>query len=288
MIRRLTTPKLSLSRIPAPADVLATLAEERKTLAADLKSQQDARDGLLRSIPAALVMKEREEVRPAHIMVRGAYDQPGEEVTRDVPGFLPPMKKQDGLKTRMDLAEWFIDPANPLTARVAVNRFWQQFFGVGLVKTSEDFGSQGESPSHPELLDHLAIRFVESGWDVKETVRSIVLSQTYQQSSTATPDQYRRRPGQPTARPRFAVPFGCGGDPRPSAGRFRITEHDDVRQEREATATGRLVEDRGDADFLPQCFCTRYRRKHLSPKRLLVLETRTATSADDDFRRADA
>ncbi|MFK8113878.1 MAG: DUF1553 domain-containing protein, partial [Rubripirellula sp.] len=135
-------------------------------------------------------MKERSEVRPAHIMIRGAYDQPGEEVTRDVPGFLPPMKKQDGLRTRMDLAKWLVDPSNPLTARVAVNRFWQQFFGVGLVKTSEDFGAQGESPSHPKLLDHLAMRFIESGWDVKAIVRSIVLSQTYQQSSTATHQQY--------------------------------------------------------------------------------------------------
>ncbi len=166
------------------------LADELKAVTAKLKQQQNARDDVLRAIPATLIMKEREEVRPAHIMIRGAYDQPGEQVARDVPSFLPPMKKQDGLKTRMDLAEWLTDPANPLTARVAVNRFWQQFFGVGLVKTSEDFGAQGESPSHPELLDHLAIRFIESGWDVKTLVRSIVLSQTYQQSSRAAPDQY--------------------------------------------------------------------------------------------------
>jgi hypothetical protein len=166
------------------------LAKELKALTAKLKKHQNDHDALMLAIPATLVMKERTEVRPAHIMTRGAYDQPGEEVTRNVPGFLPPMKKQDGLKTRMDLAEWFVDPSNPLTARVAVNRFWQQFFGIGLVKTSEDFGSQGESPSHPKLLDHLASRFVKSGWDVKAIVRSIVLSQTYQQSSTATRDQF--------------------------------------------------------------------------------------------------
>jgi hypothetical protein len=112
-----------------------------------------------------------------------------------VPAFLPPMKKTEGLRTRLDLAEWLVDPSNPLTARVAVNRFWQQFFGVGLVKTSEDFGSQGESPSHPKLLDHLANRFVESGWDVKALLRSIVLSQTYQQSSSATREQYLADPG---------------------------------------------------------------------------------------------
>lgn len=168
----------------------AGLTAELHTLTANLKQKTDARDSLLRAIPATLVMKERSEVRPAHIMIRGAYDQPGEQVTRDVPSFLPPIETQDGLATRMDLAQWLVDPSNPLTARVAVNRFWQQLFGVGLVKTSEDFGSQGESPSHPELLDHLATRFVESGWDVKALVRSIALSQTYQQSSVATRDQY--------------------------------------------------------------------------------------------------
>lgn len=166
------------------------LTEELKALTAKLKTQKNARDTLMVAIPATLVMKERSGVRPTHVMIRGAYTQPGDEVSRDVPGFLPPMKKQEGTKTRMDLAEWFVDPSNPLTARVAVNRFWQQFFGVGLVKTSEDFGSQGESPSHPELLDYLAIRFVNTGWDVKAIVRSIVLSQTYQQTSTATRDQY--------------------------------------------------------------------------------------------------
>ncbi len=173
----------------------AALAAELEALTDKLKDRQQARDAVLMAIPATLVMKERDEVRPAHIMVRGAYDQPGEEVTRDVPGFLPPIKKQDGLKTRMDLAEWLTDPSHPLTARVAVNRFWQQFFGVGLVKTAEDFGFQGEPPSHPELLDYLAVRFVDSGWDIKALVRSIVLSQTYQQSSKATPDQYRADPG---------------------------------------------------------------------------------------------
>ena len=172
----------------------AALAEDIKSATDELNEQRNARDNLALAIPAALVMKERVEVRPAYIMTRGAYDQPGDEVSRDVPAFLPPLKKTEGLRTRMDLAEWLVDPANPLTARVAVNRFWQQFFGVGIVKTSEDFGSQGEAPSHPKLLDYLASRFVESGWDVKAVVRSIVLSQTYQQSSTATPEQYVEDP----------------------------------------------------------------------------------------------
>ncbi len=165
--------------------------EQIKQTEQEIARLQAAKDGLQLSVPIALVMKERADVRPAYILQRGAYDQPGEEVSRNTPSFLPPMKSEGDLKTRLDLAEWVTDPQNPLTARVTVNRFWQQFFGVGLVKTSEDFGAQGEYPSHPELLDDLANGFVESNWDVKSLVRSIVLSQTYQQSSRVPPDQYR-------------------------------------------------------------------------------------------------
>jgi len=95
---------------------------------------------------------------------------------------------------RLDLAEWFLDPQHPLTARVAVNRLWQQFFGVGLVKTSEDLGAQGEVPSHPELLDHLAVSFVESGWDIKALVKEIVMTSTYRQSSLAAPERFAEDP----------------------------------------------------------------------------------------------
>jgi hypothetical protein len=94
----------------------------------------------------------------------------------------------------MDLAEWFVSPQHPLTARVAVNRFWQQLFGVGIVKTSEDFGAQGEWPSHPELLDYLTVSFVESGWDVKALMKQMVMSETYQQSSESTPERYEADP----------------------------------------------------------------------------------------------
>ena len=138
-------------------------------------------------------MREREEVRPAHIRVRGVYDNLGEEVERNTPAFLPPLEK-DGTPTRMDLAEWLVAPENPLTARVAVNRIWQQFFGVGLVRTSEDFGAQGEWPSHPELLDHLTLRFVESGWDIRALVRDIVLSETYRQDSRARHGEFVNDP----------------------------------------------------------------------------------------------
>lgn len=146
-------------------------------------------------VPQAMVMQERNEPRPTYLLERGSYeDHSGVLVQRNTPAFLPPMKQKTGMYTRMDLAEWLVDPAHPLTARVAVNRIWQQFFGVGLVKTSEDFGYQGQWPSHPELLDSLTTNFIESGWDVKALVRGIVLSRTYRQSSDATPDEYSNDP----------------------------------------------------------------------------------------------
>ncbi|MFV2070206.1 MAG: DUF1553 domain-containing protein, partial [Pirellulales bacterium] len=132
--------------------------------------------------------------RPAHILIRGAYDHPGEQVERDSPAFLPPMKSKGGIRSRMDLAEWFVSEEHPLTARVAVNRFWQQLFGVGIVKTSEDFGAQGAWPSHPDLLDHLATSFIASGWDVKGLVKQIVISETYKQAPEATPDEFEGDP----------------------------------------------------------------------------------------------
>ncbi|MGB0582450.1 MAG: DUF1553 domain-containing protein [Limisphaerales bacterium] len=159
-----------------------------------VKAAEAKRNKFIQIMPAAMVMKEREEIRPAHILIRGAYDNPGDEVGRDTPAFLPPSKKENELKTRMDLANWFVDPGHPLTARVTVNRFWQQLFGVGLVRTSEDFGAQGEWPTHPDLLDYLAVRFVKSGWDVKALLREIVMSETYQQSAVASAEAYERDP----------------------------------------------------------------------------------------------
>lgn len=159
-----------------------------------LKGLEARRERVIESIPATLVMKERSENRPAHIMVRGQYDQPGEVVERATPAFLPPMNVEGEIPTRMDLANWLVSPQHPLTARVTVNRFWQYLFGVGLVKTSEDLGAQGESPSHPELLDHLSGQFVRSGWNVKSLVKSMVLSKTYRQSSVAAKEHYLADP----------------------------------------------------------------------------------------------
>jgi hypothetical protein len=171
------------------------LSQELKTLTGQYNALKGKRDQLDRQIPRAMVMKERKQVRPTHIRIRGEYDAPGELVTRNTPEFLPALKKAGETATRLDLAEWFVRSDNPLTARVAVNRLWQQFFGTGLVKTSEDIGAQGEVPSHPELLDHLTVSFIESGWDVKALVKQIVLSRTYRQSSVSKPEQFARDPG---------------------------------------------------------------------------------------------
>jgi len=146
-------------------------------------------------IPAAMIMKERSDIRPAHMMIRGAYDDLGEQVERGTPAFLPPMPEISGRpKSRMDLANWFVSDEHPLTARVAVNRFWQQLFGVGIVKTAEDIGAQGEWPSHPDLLNYLASQFVSSNWDVKSLIKEMVMSETYRQTSQATPEQYKSDP----------------------------------------------------------------------------------------------
>lgn len=168
--------------------------EKRAELDAKVNSLQQQRDELDGAIQRAMVMKEREEIRETFVLKRGQYDNPGEMVQRDTPSFLPPMKKSGDVASRMDLANWFVDPKNPLTARVAVNRFWQVFFGVGLSKTAEDFGNQGEVPSHPELLDDLAVSFVESGWDMKALIKEIVASKTYRQSSNGTPQVFQQDP----------------------------------------------------------------------------------------------
>ncbi len=178
----------------ASSDQLRDLDEQLKKNEQESKRIKNARDELEKNVSIALVMKERNDVRPAYILKRGAYDQPGEEVSRNTPSFLPPLESSGALKTRLDLARWVTDKRHPLMARVTVNRIWQQFFGVGLVKTSEDFGAQGEYPSHPELLDDLATSFVDSGWNVKSFVQSIVLSKTYQQSSRVSGAEYLADP----------------------------------------------------------------------------------------------
>ncbi len=139
-----------------------------------------------------MVMEDVSPRRDTFLLVRGRYDQPGEKAAPGVPEFLPAPARP--IENRLDLARWLVDPANPLVARVAVNRQWQLFFGTGLVKTVDDFGLQGEMPSHPQLLDWLATEFVHTGWDVKRLHRAIVTSATYRQSSRTTPELLERDP----------------------------------------------------------------------------------------------
>jgi hypothetical protein len=136
----------------------------------------------LEPIKEIMVLGDLQEPRPTYILDRGMYDAPTEEVQPDVPEAIMPFK--EGLpRNRLGLSKWLFDMDNPLTARVFVNRIWQMHFGQGLVKTSDDFGNQGSLPSHPELLDWLAVTFMESGWDIKEMHKRILLSSTFQQSS---------------------------------------------------------------------------------------------------------
>jgi hypothetical protein len=148
----------------------------------------------IRTLPTTMVMEEMPTPRQAYVLTRGAYDAHGEKVDAGMPEALIAPWPAGAPKNRLGLARWFLQPQHPLTARVIVNRFWAQLFGVGLVKTVEDFGTQGEWPSHPEVLDTLARDFIDGGWDVKAFFRRVVLSSTYRQSSEAAPELYARDP----------------------------------------------------------------------------------------------
>jgi hypothetical protein len=146
-------------------------------------------------IPASFIMADLPQPRESFVMQRGQYDKPGDKVSRGTPAVFPPLAaKNKALPSRLDLADWLVSAEHPLTARVQVNRLWQQFFGTGLVKTSNDFGSQGEPPSHPELLDWLAVTFRENGWDMKAFVQMLVTSHTYRQSAQFTAESLQKDP----------------------------------------------------------------------------------------------
>ncbi len=174
------------SVFPGSKELLGPLAARRDAVQKDL-------DALESEIPKTMVAKELAEPKVAYFLNRGEYDNRGEEVPRLVPAVLPPLPEGAPVN-RLGLAQWLIDPSHPLTARVAVNRWWQRFFGVGLVKTTEDFGVQGEARSHPQLLDWLATEFIRTGWDVKQLQKSIVMSATYRQASGADRKQWQRDP----------------------------------------------------------------------------------------------
>jgi hypothetical protein len=140
-----------------------------------------------------MIMKETPGIRKSYVLNRGAYDAHGEEVTPDVPASILKLNAELP-KNRYGLAKWLFEPANPLTSRVMVNRLWQEMFGKGIVATSEDFGNQGSIPSHPQLLDWLAVDFRDNGWNIKRTLKMIVMSATYRQSSTVDAETREKDP----------------------------------------------------------------------------------------------
>jgi len=179
--------KLALSYLSGPAP------EKIKRAEAELAAATVARDAFYESIPTVMVMVDDVNARESFLLKRGAYDNHGDKVEPGVPGILP-QPNSVWPNNRLGLAKWFVDRGNPLTARVTVNRYWQSYFGFGIVKTVDDFGSQGEWPVHPELLDWLAVEFMDSGWNVKAMQKLIVTSATYRQESKITPELLQKDP----------------------------------------------------------------------------------------------
>jgi len=208
-VRSVETPPLEQLAAAAPEDLTTLDSRLRELLfeqfLADHEPYQVEKRALDRAVEQlrevqnaakpldVMVLAERAEPRETHVLIRGVWDQKGEVVPPDVPAAIAPWKG-DGPRTRLELAKWIVSRDNPLTARVIVNHCWQLLFGTGLVKTVEDFGLQGEPPSHPELLDWLAVEFMEHDWDVKYLLKLIVTSETYRQSSAVSDELLARDP----------------------------------------------------------------------------------------------
>ncbi len=181
-----------VNKVPATLSVIektlikdhyfSSVSVQQKGVKDELRRLKAAYNDSVENIPELMIMQEMPERRKAYVLDRGQYDSYKEEVFPDVPKSILPMPK-DFPRNRLGFAQWLVHPDHPLTARVAVNRYWQMYFGRGLVKTAEDFGNQGQMPSHPELLDWLAVNFQESGWNIKALQKMIVMSATYRQSS---------------------------------------------------------------------------------------------------------
>ena len=167
--------------------------ENLRALHRELTTLRKEKEAIEKHVPTAMVMAEMEKPRETFVLARGDYRNQTDKVRPGVPAVLPPLPK-DAPLNRLTLAKWLVDPNHPLTARVAVNRFWQMYFGHGITKTQEDFGVRGDPPVHPELLDWLATEFIRSGWDVRAMQRLIVTSATYRQSSKVTPELFEKDP----------------------------------------------------------------------------------------------
>ena len=164
--------------------------EDTKKIREKLKKARSELASFEDGLQEIMVMKELDAPKPAYILKRGAYDQRGKKVLAGTPNFLP----GNGGNNRLDLSKWLTSSDNPLTSRVAVNRFWQLLFGEGLVRTPEDFGNQGSIPTHPELLDWLSLEFIQSGWDTKKLFRLILTSSTYKQTSSVAKNRLELDP----------------------------------------------------------------------------------------------
>jgi hypothetical protein len=195
LLAALEIPKAKRDKANANLVTIAHRAED--SAYGKIKNQLEAKRNRLSAVdkkaPRVMVMEDMPKPRETFMLDRGLYNKPGAKVTAAVPAFLPKLAK-DTKPDRVALAKWLVSDGNPLAARVTVNRFWQMLFGIGIVKTSEDFGVQGEYPKHPELLDWLAAEFQESGWDVKHLLELILTSEAYQRSSDVTPELLEKDP----------------------------------------------------------------------------------------------
>jgi hypothetical protein len=182
-------------RTPTQAKLIVDYRTATDAAARKLQDDVRRRETALAAVkpPSTLVIRELPTPRKTHVLQRGDFRTPGEEVSPGTPAVLSPLAASR-TPSRLDLARWLVFPDNPLTARVTVNRVWAELFGQGLVLTPEDFGIKGERPTHPELLDWLAVEFMDSSWSMKSLLRNVVLSATYRQSSKLTPDLQARDP----------------------------------------------------------------------------------------------
>ena len=238
-----------------------------------------------KEIVTAQVMAEMAKPRDTFILARGDYRNQTEKVTPGVPAMLPPMPK-DAPANRLGLAEWLFSPQHPLTARVAVNRYWQLYFGTGLVKTTEDFGSQGDAPVQRDVLDWLATEF-QTNWDVKAMQRLIVTSATYRQVVASQRRTSREGPGESPAGARSALPPARRDGSRQCAGRQPPAQQDHRRPERLPLPAARTLGGTLPRRDLHRAGVSReHGRRSLPPQHVHLLEAHRAARRAQHFRRA--
>ena len=231
-----------------------------------------------------LVLTARGENRATHVLERGDFLKPKAAVQPGVPDFLHPLAA-DAPPSRLGFARWLVDRRSPTTARSIVNRIWQGYFGIGLVNTSEDLGLQSETPSHPELLDWLAVELMDGGWRLKSLHRLIVTSSTYRQSSRITPEMYARDPYNRLLARGAALSGRCRERPRRGFGGFGIAERQSRRTER--VSAGSRVPLQAARQLRSQELAREPGRRPLSPRPVYVPLSFGSLSDAADLRRAE-